>query len=357
LKITKITVQPITIEYKRGFTTAYGLERKTIHVLIQMFTDEGIVGLGEAAPLEDFTGENYLTIERLLKGDFQRTLVGMNPFDHALIHSKLNQTPGNPAAKSAVDIALWDIMGKTLNRPIHSLLGGKYRSRIETAEVIGIDEPAEMAEAAVDLKRQGFRTIKMKVGSRNVKLDAERVASVRGAIGSKVNLRVDANNSYSVEKAIQLGRKIKKHDLAYIEQPVAAANIKGLATVRRTVGIPITADESVHNAMDALKVVKHDAADFLAIKFAKCGGICEAKTITRIAELAGLKCVIISAFEVGVGLAADTQVAATSPSVELPCEIAIGPMYEDKFTTGILNHITYLDVSDKPGLGVELLNH
>lgn len=355
MKITGIAIDPITVKYKHAFTTAYGTEHETIHGLIRVYTDDGIIGLGEAAPLQDFTGENYQTIECAIKGNFERLLVGLNPFDHSLIHNKLNYVPGNPSAKSAVDIALWDIMGKSTGLPVYSLLGGKFRDKIETAEVIGFDKPALMAEAALNLKRQGFRTIKMKIGSGNVRLDVERVAAVRDAIGPDVDLRVDANSSYSVEKAIHLGRKIRKHELAYFEQPVPAKNIRGLAKVRRTIGIPISADEAVHNAFDALQVIKHEAADVLAIKFAKCGGICEAKAIAKMAESSGLKCVVISAFEVGVGLAADVHVASSSPSVELPCEIAVGPMYDDKFTSGILNGVTWLGVPDKPGLGVELL--
>lgn len=354
MKISKITVRPITVKYKRDFTTAYGTEHETIHALVQVYTDEGVTGLGEAAPLQDFTGENYQTVEQVTKSNFEKLLIGLDPFNHSIIHHRLSQVAGSPAAKSAIDIALHDIMGKVLNQPVYRLLGGKFRERIETAEVIGFDEPEKMAEAALDLKRQGFRTIKMKVGSGNVKLDAERVASVRNAIGDDVNLRVDANNSYSVDKAIQLGRKIKKYDLAYFEQPVAARNFRGLAKVRQTTRIPITADEAVHTAADALQVIRHEAADNLAIKFAKCGGICEAKAIAKVAEAAGLKCVIISAFEVGIGLAADVHVACSSPSVELPCEIAIGPMYEDEFTTGLQNGITWLGIPETPGLGVKL---
>ncbi len=355
MKITGITVEPITVKYKHAFTTAYGTERETIHALIKVYTDEGITGLGEAAPLQDFTGENYRTIEHAIKGKFEKALVGQTPFDHSRIHKDLNRVPGNPSAKSAVDIALWDIMGKALRQPLYALLGGKIRQRIETAEVIGFDKPALMAEAALSLKQQGFRTIKMKIGSGNVKLDVERVAAVRNAIGSDVDLRVDANNSYAVEKAIELGRRIRKYEIAYFEQPVSAKNLRGLARVRKAIDIPISADEAVHDAADALQVIKHDAADVLAIKFAKCGGICEAKSIAKIAESSGLKCVMISAFEVGVGLAADVHVACSSSSVELPCEIAIGPMYEDEFTSGILNGVTWLDVPDHPGLGVELI--
>jgi o-succinylbenzoate synthase len=355
LKISKITVRPITVKYKRDFTTAYGTEHETIHALVQVYTDEGVTGLGEAAPLQDFTGENYQTVEQVTTSNFEKLLIGLDPFNHSIIHHRLSQVAGSPAAKSAIDIALYDIMGKALNQPAYRLLGGKFRERIETAEVIGFDQPEKMAEAALDLKRQGFRTIKMKVGSGNVKLDAERVASVRNAIGDNVNLRVDANNSYSVDKAIQLGRKVKKYDLAYFEQPVAARNLRGLAKVRQKTHIPITADEAVHTAADALQVIRHEAADNLAIKFAKCGGICEAKAIAKVAEAAGLKCVIISAFEVGIGLAADVHVACSSPSVELPCEIAIGPMYEDEFTTGLQNGITWLGIPETEGLGVKLL--
>jgi o-succinylbenzoate synthase len=354
LKISKVTVNPITVRYKQDFTTAYGTENQTVHALVQLHTDDGIIGLGEAAPLQDFTGENYQTIERFINTAFEHTLKDQSPFNHSLIHSRLDKIEGNAAAKSAIDIALYDIMGKALKQPVYQFLGGKIRDRIETAEVIGFDEPEKMGEKALNLKNQGFRTIKMKVGSGNVKLDAERVANVRNAVGDDTHLRVDANNSYSVDKAIELGRKIRKYDPAYFEQPVKARNLRGLAKVKRATKIPITADEAVHTAADAIQVIKYEAADTLAIKFAKCGGICEAKAIAKIAETAGLSCVVISAFEVGVGLAADVHLACSSQSIDLPCEIALGPMYDDEFTEGLQNGTTWLAVTESAGLGVRL---
>lgn len=357
MKISKITVHPIIIRYKFDFVTAYGTERETQHALVQIYADDGRVGIGEAAPLTDFTGENYETVEKMIIQNFAKMLIELDPFDHTLIHSRLNQIPGNRAAKAAIDIALYDLMGKSLGVPVFKLLGGKLRHRIEVAEVIGIDKPSRMADAALNLKKQGFRTIKMKVGSGKVQEDAARVAAVREAIGDNVALRVDANNSYSVEKAIQLGQKIKRYNLAYIEQPVPAKNLAGLARFRQRTHIPVTADEAVHTTSDLLQVIKHGAADNIAIKFAKCGGICEAKTIANIASAAGLKCVLISAFEIGIGVAANIHVACSSGSIELPCEIGIGPEYDDEITTGLENGLTWMGVPTKPGLGIDILNH
>lgn len=357
MKISKLTVDPVTIRYKFEFTTAYGTERETVHALIRIYNDDGTVGIGEAAPLTDFTGENYQTVQKLVTNEFSKILIGLDPFDHSLIHSRLDKISGNAAAKASVDIALYDLMGKSLRVPVYRFLGGKLRAKIEVAEVIGIDEPSRMADAALRLKKQGFRTIKMKVGSGKVAEDAERVAAVRDAIGDRVDLRVDANNSYSVEKATQLGRKIKRYELAYLEQPVPARNLAGLAKVRRKTGIPITADEAVHTSKDALRVIRYDAADNIAIKFAKCGGICEAKTISNIANAAGLKCVLISAFEIGVGVAANIHVACSSASIELPCEIGIGPEYDDEITTGLENGLTWMGVPTRSGLGIELSDH
>ena len=354
MKIVKLTVDPITIRYKFDFTTAYGTERETTHALVRVYTDDGTVGLGEAAPLTDFTGENYQTIKQLTINEFSKRLIDLSPFDHTLIHSRLDMIPGNAAAKAAVDIALYDLMGKSLKQPVHNFIGGKLRSKVEVAEVIGISKPSLMADEALNLKKQGFRTIKMKIGSGKIQEDVERVVAVRDAIGARVNLRVDANNSYSVDKAIQLGRRIRKYDLAYLEQPVNRKNLTGLAKVRQKTGIPITADEAVHTSHDALKVIKCEAADNIAIKFAKCGGICEAKAIANIAAAAELKCVLISAFEIGIGVAANLHVACSSPSITLPCEIGIGPEYDDEITTGLENGLTWLGIPTRPGLGIEL---
>jgi len=322
---------------------------------VKIATDEGIYGLGESSPLEFFTGETPEIVKMVIDNTLSEILVGRDPFDIELIlWSMDNKLPKNPSSKVAIDMALHDIIGKMLEIPIYKIMGGKFRKKISCATAVGIDSPDKMKEEAIGWIEKGFKTLKLKIGI-DPKKDERSIEAVRDAVGDDIRIRVDANQGYSPGTAIQVGRRIEKYDIEYIEQPVPAWNIEGLAQVKRSINIPVAADESLYTIYDAMRLIKTDAVDIFGIKFIKTGGLCKARKIAHLAEAAGIKCVVISPLETILGTAAGAHWAISLRNANLDHEL-VGPLFikNDPFT-GVEIVKNSIEISEKPGLGVSFL--
>jgi L-alanine-DL-glutamate epimerase-like enolase superfamily enzyme len=290
VKITKIDIHPISIPYipERVFTVSYGAIDSVMNVIVKIHTDEGIVGLGEAAPVFPFNGESQESCMAFLSR-FAPKLIGMNPMALTSILELLDTVYGNLAAKTAIDFALYDIIGKATNQPIYNLLGGLRKDKVPIHMTVPIKTPKEMAQEATKRVEEGFRTIEMKLGRVGAAVDAdlevERIKSVRDAVGSGVLLIADANTGWAPHTAISIIRKIEQYDV-FIEQPTKG--IAGLAEVKRSVSAAIVADESCSTPEDTVEILRRDAADMISVKPAKMGGLYKTSRIIAIAESAGL---------------------------------------------------------------------
>ena len=158
------------------FVTSYGPE-PTIkyHVMVKIVSNEDVSGFGEASPLPDFSGETHDIIQSMIDKYYSPILIGKDPFDLELIHHEMNyKYPANHASKAAIDMALYDLCGKTLNIPVYQLLGGRCREQVEIGAALGIGTPSETAQKAKDYVNQGAKAIKLKVGI-NPKQDIQTV--------------------------------------------------------------------------------------------------------------------------------------------------------------------------------------
>jgi len=323
------------------------------HVFLRLHTDEGIVGCGESAPLTVFTGETAASAREAIVRFLAPILLGSDPLDIEALVKKMDSLAGNPSAKAAVDLALHDIAGQVLGQPVYRLLGGPCRSQVELAGALGIGPPARMAEEARGLVNEGFRVLKMKIGIDPMQ-DVERVRAVREAVGNDVSIRVDANAAYDFKTALQVLTAIEKYRPEHVEQPVKPQCLQDMAALRRAVAIPIMADESVWSPEDAIRVIEAGAADVVGIKFSKCGGIRKALRIAAICEAAGIPCHLISAFETGIGVAANVHVALAHPQISRACELSLSSLQEDPYTTGFAVEGSVAGKPEGPGLGVRL---
>jgi L-alanine-DL-glutamate epimerase-like enolase superfamily enzyme len=214
----------------------------------------------------------------------------------------------NGAAKAAIDIALYDIMGKDAGLPLYKLIGGE-RNACEIDLTIGIDEPTEMAETARKIAERGFAQIKIK-GGENHRSDIEAVRLIRAAIGPSIRLKVDANQGWTVGDAIAAARAMAEYDVEAIEQPVRYWDIEGLAYVRAKSPVRVMADESCFTPEDALALIRRDAVDMLNIKLMKCGGLYRAMQISTIAAAAGIPCMLGCMMESPLSIAAGAALIA-----------------------------------------------
>jgi L-alanine-DL-glutamate epimerase-like enolase superfamily enzyme len=306
--IQRIEVYTVILRYREPFRIAQAASTESRNVILKIVTDYDVVGWGESSPSKRVTGETPETVVKTLD-KIAPKLIGECPLrierDVELMDSIVE---GNPAAKAAVDMALHDILGKTVHKPLFMLIGG-YRTEVMTDITLSIKSPREMAKDAARAVKKGFEALKVKVGV-NPAEDVERVKKIREAVGNETELRVDANQGWTVRQAGEVLDKMESFKIQFAEQPVPAEDLKGLKRVRENSPIPIMADESAHSPEDALRLIEAEAVDMINIKLMKSGGILKGKKIASVAEAAGVPCMIGCMGESEIGIAAGAHLAA-----------------------------------------------
>jgi len=312
--IRQVEVYQVTFKYTEPFRIAPSVSTEADNVVVKLVTDYGVVGWGESSPSKRVTGETAETVARTLD-KIGPKLIRMCPLrieqDVELMDTVVE---GNPAAKAAVDMALHDVLGKTVGKPLFMLIGG-YRTEVMTDVTLGIKSAEDMALDAAKAVRKGFKALKVKLGTDPAE-DVKRVGAVRGAAGDDVQIRVDANQGWTVKQAIDVLNRIEKFKIQFAEQPVSAWNIKGLREVKKNSPVPIMADESVHSPQDALRLIRAEAVDLINIKLMKCGGILNGRKIAEVAEAAGIPCMIGCMSESEIGIAAAAHFAAGVKNIQ-----------------------------------------
>ncbi len=353
--IQQIEVYNVTLGYKEPFRIAPGASIESHNVVVKVVTDYGVVGWGESSPSQRVTGETAVTVVKTLDKIAPR-LIGMCPLrieqDIEVMDAIVD---GNPAAKAAIDIALHDIFGKTACKPLFMLMGG-YRTEVLTDLTLGIKSPKEMAKDAVKAAKKGFKALKVKVGV-NVAEDVERIRLIREAVGTDIQIRIDANQGWTPQKAIEALNKMEKFKIQFAEQPVPAEDMKGLIKVKENSPIPIMADESVHSPEDALRLIQAEAVDLINIKLMKSGGILKGRKIAEIAEAARVPCMIGCMGESEIGIAAGAHLAAAARNIQY-ADLDSDLLLEDKLVkkggTKIKNSMRMFPKQN--GLGIKELD-
>jgi L-alanine-DL-glutamate epimerase-like enolase superfamily enzyme len=374
MKITRIETIPVRVPIKPELAIRGG--RGLSHsvspfLIVKIYTDEGIVGVGEASCTPRWSGEDQVSAAHFINTYFAPLLVGETIDDVERLNVKFGATvAGNFFTKAAVEMALWDLAGKAAGKPVWQLAGcwgqgaANQSSNSSLLEVptkwsvsgLAPEKAAEIAKWAV---AQGFSKMKVKVGIEPNE-DLARVCAVREAVGATIKLGVDANGGWQTTAvAIEtINRLCDECNIYFAEQPIRAGDHNALAEVRRNVPVPIIADESVYTLDDAKMLVRAGAADVFSIYVGKAGGIGPAREIAEFAYSVGIKCTIGSNLELGVGSAAMIHLALSAPAIDaemFPCDI-IGPLfYEDDVLVEPLRIVGgSATAHDRPGLGVEL---
>lgn len=316
IKITNITVQRYNLKLKEPFKIALGTITEAKNVLVIIETDTGLKGYGEAVEMPFVTGEVQSGIISAIENHISPILIGEDPRNIERIITKMDVAlQGNMAAKAGVDIALHDLVGKIAKMPLYQWLGG-YENHYESDITIGISETGIMVEKALKAMRMGYSALKIKVGIDSRK-DVERVKKIREAVGPKIIIRLDANQGWQPKEAIHVINQLSSFDIELVEQPVPASDIEGLGFVRRNVGVPIMADESVFSPEDALRVIQEKAVDMINIKLMKSGGIFKAKKISDLAEAAGIPCMVGCMLESKIAVTAAAHLVASSKNIQI----------------------------------------
>ena len=360
MKITGVETIPVSVPLRPRLMirASRGTHSTSPFLLVRVHTDAGIVGLGEVSCTPRWSGEDHFTAQHFIQTILAPLLIGQQPSQIETLTAKLEQgIAGNYFTKAALEMALWDIFGKSVGLPVYRLLGGPVREEITTKWSVSGLEPARAAEIASWAISEGFHTVKVKVGI-EPGADLARVKAVRNAVGGEIRVGVDANGGWSRAAALSTVERLKEYDIFFVEQPLPASDIPGMAHLRHRAGLPVIADESVYTPQDALRLVRAEAADVFSVYVGKAGGIGPARRIVAIAEAAGMACTIGSNLEMGVGTAAMIHLAMAARGVlseDFPCDI-IGPLYyeDDLLVEPLPVGKGKARPLERPGLGVEL---
>jgi L-alanine-DL-glutamate epimerase-like enolase superfamily enzyme len=361
VKITRIETIPIRIPLKADVAIRSG--RGGSHtvspfLIVKVHTDSGIVGLGEASCTPRWSGEDQFTAAHLISTYLEPMLIGQNPLFIQDLQKQFRLAfAGNTFTKAAVEMALWDVVGKASNKPVYELLGSKVREFVTTKWSVSGVEPEKAAEIARRAIDQGFKAMKVKVGI-DPDQDVARVRAVRAAIGDATKLGVDANGGWNLQNAESTIARLRESNIYFVEQPLPPEDIVEMDGLRGRIGLPVIADESVFTLKDARMVAAMNAADVLSVYVGKAGGIGPAKEIADFAASMGLRCTIGSNLELGIGSAAMTHLGIATANIhaeEFPCDI-IGPFYYEDDVVKEPLPITggQARPNNQPGLGVEL---
>ena len=345
---------PTKVKYKMS---KGGSRRTYMGSIIRITTEEGLTGYGEIFGTPGwYSAVSPDGVLNMINRWFRPLLIKERICDIERIIYKLDEERmGNNFAKSGIDMALYDLMGKSLEVPVCDLIGGQFHNEFEMVGGMGIFEPEEMAQKAVEFVNQGHKTLKIKIGDYDLDKDVERVRSVREAVGDSIKIRVDANAWYSRADAMRVIRRIEKYNLDNIEQPLPDWDLEGMAAITAKIDTPIMADESVHNLWDAYRIVKNKVADIIKIKFAKIGGFYKAQQVINLCEAAGVPVVVGNGLNTSIMGSAELNLACSQKQIIQGGEF-VGPakIKEDLVKEPLVMVDGKYILRDKPGLGIEV---
>ena len=357
--IIGIDAIPVRVSGKKDFRISEGKTRAHTSVIVRIRTeDDNLEGIGEivCAPPgkpEELPEEILGAVQNILAPVLTGQPSNNRASCAAIIDAALK---GRAWTKAGVNNALFDLQAKFYGASASHLLGGRVNDAIPVmGTVLGIDTPDAMAKQAASTVAEGFVAVKVKIGE-TVANDIERVAAVREAVGSEIQLRVDANDHYRPADAVRLIRAIEKFDIEHVEQPISRRDLLGMAEVRKAVGIPLMTDDMVATPEEAMTVIRLGAADRIKVKVTK-HGLDGARLIVDMLAAAGLTPVLGHVFEMGLAAVAEAHLAAAVLNLAGPHEIgSMQPMGTDAdiIVENLRPRTGFIQLPDGPGFGVHL---
>lgn len=313
--------------------------------IVEVQTDGGLSGWGEFN-INFLEGLDPQVMER----NARDWLVGRDALNISQFHQECSS---ESRLKSGLELALWDLKGRTLGVPVAELLGGMIRSEIELAACMGIEAPQRAAELANYYADQGFSTLKCKGGA-GIDEDVAMIAAMREAVGERLKLRLDPNRAYSLEESIELARQLEPFGLEYLEQPLPEEPLTDAANLRSQTTTPIALNESVTDPASAFAIFKADAAAFLLPDTHLAGGIWPCVQIGTLCEAAGVPCIMHCGHDLGPKTAAMLHIAAAGPAYSLANDCTYYGLQDDILKKPIPIHEGKMTVPTSPGLGIEV---
>lgn len=357
LKITKVKTWSENLELTRPYSISYRTIDSIENIFVYVEIGNGLFGIGSGSPAQFVTGETLEAAKAILNDKLESLLLGK---DIRMLeeHCRLleNEMPKTPAARTAIDIALHDILAKHLNIPLVEMLGRAHHS-LATSITIGIkDTIQETLEESEEYMAKGFKIIKLKIG-KSVEKDVETTHKLFEKVGKGMKIRVDANQGYTPQDLIAYSQQTEDLNLDLIEQPFKSESVKEMYEVPEKLRKLCAADESLHGPFDALQLAPYPHAfGIFNIKLMKCGGVFQAKRIADIAQLSRIRLMWGCMDESIISITAALHAALASPATHYLDLDGSLDLARDIVTGGFVLKDGCLSTTNEPGLGVQLIN-
>ena len=353
MKITDIRTYILNAPLKNPFITSLRRVDALEDLVVIIECNDGSVGYGEGAPTPVITGETIGSMIAAIEY-IKPHLIGLEIEDFKTIlkfvHSLIIK---NTTAKSALEIALYDLKAKSLDLPLYKMLGGT-KTHFKTDITISMGEIDKMISDSMNAVNLGYDTLKIKIGD-NPQKDIERIIAIDNALDDNIALRLDANQGWTAKESVELLHALEKKNIIaeFIEQPVAADDVEGLKYIKERVQTPLLADESVFSIKDARRLLEMQAIDYVNIKLAKTAGITEALKLADLSAEFGVKCMIGCMLEGPISVAAGVHVASAKADIITMLDLdAVSLLASHPVQTNIVFSESSIELSEDSGLGV-----
>jgi muconate cycloisomerase len=360
LTIREVTTEILDLPIRRPHRFAVQTMDHQSLVLVRVRTEDGLEGIGEGITPGGpwWGGESVETIKVMIDTYLAPLLIGEDATRTGYLLQKMDQVAaGNLFAKASIEMACYDLLGKSLDVPLCDLLGGPIRESLPVAWALGAggEVKANIAEAQEKLDANLHSRFKVKVRAVEADADVERVAQLSKALGEEARLIIDPNGSWDEVTAMRLLPRLAEAGVSLLEQPLPRWNLDGMARLVEMNLVPIMVDEGMYSVQDALTVVERRAAHVFSLKIPKSGGITRTNKTAAVAEAAGIRCFGGTTLETSVGTAACLHLYCTIPNLSEGCEL-FGPLL---LADDVVEEpVEYRDfrawVTRGPGLGVSL---
>ncbi len=355
MKITAVETKLIPIQLNAPFKTALREVHAVEVIRVLLSFDNGIVGIGEAAPTEVITGDTKESILTDIETVFTPFLLGRKVDAQLLVMDELHALiQHHTSPKAAIDIALHDALAKAANLPLYRYLGGSANT-LTTDYTISVGSQEQMLHDAQAKIQAGFRSLKIKLGVDAIEEEVAKIRRINERLAGKIPFRIDANQGWTKEEAVQILDQWQDIPIEFVEQPVKANDFAGLSYVTARTTIPIMADESLFSYEDAKRLIAENCCDYKNIKLMKSGGIKEGQKIYQLAKEHQMPVMVGSMIEGYGGMAAAAHFALGMADVQF-YDLDVPFMWETQTTSpemqGILQRPGSLSVTERIGLGI-----
>ena len=353
MKIINIQTKILNAPLKTPFVTSLRRVDALEDLVVIIECDDGSLGYGEGAPTPQITGETMGSMVACIEF-LKPHIIGRDIEEFELILKNIHSLiVKNTTAKSALEIALYDLKAKSEKLPLYRMLGGT-QTKFSTDITISMGEIEKMIADCHNAVSLGYDTLKIKIGD-NPQKDVERVCAIHDALDANIKLRLDANQGWTAKESVELLHALENQDIIaeFIEQPVHADDIAGLKYIKERVQTPLLADESIFSLKDAQKLLEMQAIDYVNIKLAKTAGITQALELADLSKNFGVKCMIGCMLEGPISVAAGVHVASTKADIITMLDLdAVSLLSSHPVTTNIQFDESTITLSNDIGLGV-----